>query len=329
MSSAAAFPAPRRHAVAPPPPCANAVLAEAATTTVVLDENFVYYGDWGSRGVYRVAKTGGTPQLLALFSCCVVTQMAADGDYVYVAARPQGDSIHNPDDRYIYSIYAIAKTGGAAVTLADGVWLPKQLAVDDRFVYWASLGTIIKDPQFASDGKIERVDKDGMNRVILASGLSGPTSVAVDDSFVYFTESGLAAGNSSSGVRRVPKDGGSVQQLYNIVADMLVLNGDDLYLLAGNLSTGKTTITQTAKIGGQVKRTFSDALIINPTMTIFDGRIYYYTPTKNAFAVASVTLDLQDRRLHVERLFNGDQIGVDRCALYVSTTDQQIERVVR
>ena len=197
------------------------------------------------------------------------------------SARPQGDSIHNPNDRYTYSIYAIAKNGGAVVTLADGVWLPKQLAVDDRFVYWASYGTVIKDPQVASDGKIERVDKDGMNRVILASGLSGPTSVAVDDSFVYFTESGLAAGNSSSGVRRVPKDGGTVQRLYNVVADMLVVNGDDLYLLAGNLSSGKTTITQTAKNGGQIKRAFNDSLIINPTMTIFDGRIYYYTETKN------------------------------------------------
>jgi hypothetical protein len=64
-------------------------------------------------------------------------------------------------------------------------------------------------------------------------------------------------------------------------------------------------------------------------MTIFDGRLYYYTQTKNAFAVASVTLALQDRRLHLERLFNGEQIGVDGCAIYVSTTDQQIERVVR
>lgn len=329
MSSAAALPAPRRHAVAPPPPCANAVLAQAATTTVVLDNNFVYYGDWGSRGVYRVAKTGGAPQLLAMFSCCVVTEMAADADHVYVAARPHGDSIHNPNDRYVYSIYAIAKTGGAVVTLADGVWLPKQLAVDDRFVYWASLGTIITDPQFASDGKIERVDKDGTNRVILASGLSGPTSVAVDDAFVYFTESGLASGNSSRGVRRVPKDGGTVQRLYDLVADMLVLNGDDLYLIAGNLSTGKTTITQTAKNGGQIRRALNDALIVNPTMTIFDGRIYYYTATKSAFAVASVTLELQDRRLHVERVFNGDQIGVDGCALYVSTADQEVERVVR
>jgi len=329
ISAAAAPAASRRHAVAPPVPCVSAVLAQAATGTVALDNDFVYYGDVGSRGVYRVAKTGGPPQLLALFPCCVVTQMVVDADHVYVAARPDGDAIHTPNDRWIYNIHAIAKSGGAVVTLAEGVWLPKQLAVDDRFVYWTSYGTVIKDPQFASDGKVERVDKDGTGRVTLASGLSGPTSVAVDDAFVYFTENGLGAGNKSRGARRVSKEGGSVQRLYNVPVDVVAVNGDDLYLLVGNTDTGKTTITQTAKNGGQVKRSFNDLLIINPTMTIFDGRLYYYTQTKNAFAVASVTLNLDGRTVQVERHFNGTQIGVDRCALYVSTTDQQVERVVR
>lgn len=327
--SAVAAPASRRHAVAPPVPCFSAVLAQAATGTVSLDNDFVYYGDEGSRGVYRVPKTGGSPELLAMFPCCDVTQMAVDADHVYVAVRPQGDAIHTPNDKWIYSIYAIAKGGGIVVTLAEGVWLPKQLAVDDRFVYWASLGTVIKDPQFASDGKIERVNKDGTGRTTLASGLSGPTSVAVDDSFVYFTEDGLGAGNHSSGARRVAKEGGSVQRLYNVPVDVVALNGDDLYLLVGNTDTGKTTITQTAKSGTQVKRSFNDLLIINPIMTIFDGRLYYYTQTKNAFAVASVSLNLDGRTLHVERHFNGDQIGVDRCALYISTTDQEVERVMR
>src|SRR5439155_8332085 len=109
------------------------------------------------------------------------------------------------------------------------VSLPQQLAVDDHSVYWASLGTVIDDPKFASDGKIERVEKDGTGRTTLASGLSGPTSVAVDDAFVYFAESGLAQGNASKGVRRVPTNGGTVQRLYDNPVDLLALNGDDLY----------------------------------------------------------------------------------------------------
>src|SRR5437764_5472691 len=110
MSSAAAIAAPRRHAVAPPVSCFSATLAEAATGTVVLDNGFVYYGDWGSRGVYRVAKTGGSPQLLAIFPCCVVTQMVADADHVYVAMRRHGDAIQKPNDNWLYNICAIAKS---------------------------------------------------------------------------------------------------------------------------------------------------------------------------------------------------------------------------
>jgi hypothetical protein len=125
MSSAAALSAQRRHAVAPPVSCFSAVLAQAATGTVVLDNDFVYYGDWASRGVYRVAKTGGSPQLLAMFPCCVVTQMVVDADHVYVAMRRHGDAIQAPNDRWIYNIVVVAKSGGAVVTLAEGVWLPK------------------------------------------------------------------------------------------------------------------------------------------------------------------------------------------------------------
>jgi hypothetical protein len=36
--------------------------------------------------------------------------------------------------------------------------------------------------------------------------------------------------------------------------------------------------------------------------------------------------------VHVERLLNGDQIGVDSCALYISTiapADFEVERVVK
>jgi hypothetical protein len=67
-------------------------------------------------------------------------------------------------------------------------------------------------------------------------------------------------------------------------------------------------------------------------MTIYDGRVYYITETKLAFAVASVTLDLQGRTLHAERLFDSSQIGVDACAIYIATIDPddfEIERVMK
>lgn len=320
----------RRRAVTAPSSCFSTVLAQAATATLVTDSDSVYYGDGESLGVYRVAKTGGMPVLLASFSCCLVTRMAADDESVYVAVQPFGDAIRSPNDTWLRTIYAIPKSGGPAVMLASGVSLVKELAAADGFVYWASLGTIVNNPEFASDGKIERVRRDGTERTTLASGLSGPTSVALDETFVYFAESGLARGNSSSGARRVPKEGGLVQRLYDRAVDFLAVNGNDLYMITD--SGSRNTITQALKDGSQVKRSVSDLPIINPTMTIFGGRVYYLTETKSAFAVASVTLDLQGRTLHAERLFNSGQIGVDSCALYISTiapADFEVERVMK
>src|SRR5947209_7905475 len=136
----------RRRVVGTPPlpaPCRNAVLAEASTATVVTDANFVYYGDWATQGVYRVPKDGGAVQTLVMLPDVVVTLMAIDDDHIYVAARPQGEAIKKPADAFIYSIYEISKTGGSIQTLAEGISLPKQLAVDDEYVYWVSLGTVV------------------------------------------------------------------------------------------------------------------------------------------------------------------------------------------
>jgi hypothetical protein len=319
----------RRHAAKPPAGCFNATLAEAATGTVAIDDGFVYYGDNGAHAVFRVAKTGGTPQRLASFSCCVTELMILDANNVYVAVHPYAEFIHTHNDAFVYTIYSIAKDGSSVRVVADSVWQPKQLAVDDQYLYWVSLGTVVQDPHFASDGKVERAGRDGV-RETLASGLSGPTSIALDDQWIYFTESGLAIGNSSTGVRRVPKNGGSVQPLYNQQAEVIALYGDDLYMLYGDLESGKTRIVQGVKTGGTVKHSVTDSLIINNWMTIFDGRLYYYTQTPPAFGIASTTLDLQGRTVQVgQRTFNGQDFAIDACAFYISTTDQVVERVVR
>ena len=126
--------------------------------------------------------------------------------------------------------------------------------------------------------------------------------MAVDDSFVYFGESGLAQGNASKGVRRVPKNGGTVQRLYDNPVDLLALNtsATDLYLLARKLLREQDHITQEAKTGGQVKRSFNGCpRPQSNTMTIYDGRIYYYTKTKKRPRSPRSRSICRDHRLHV------------------------------
>src|SRR5206468_2352482 len=141
-----------------------------------------------------------------------------------------------------YTIYAIPKRGGQPKTLAENVSLPQQIASDGTFVYWISLGTVVHDPTFAADGKIERIRKDGSDRQLLAGNLSGPTSLALDAASLFFTETGLGLGNPSAGVRRMPKSGGSIQELYSSEVDVLSLDGDTLYMLSENYDSDEIEI---------------------------------------------------------------------------------------
>src|SRR5205823_12230426 len=146
----------------------SATLAQAATGTVAIDDDFVYYGDNGLQAIFRVAKTGGTPQRLASFPCCFSELMILDANNVYVAVHPIGAAIHMWNDFYIYTIYSIAKDGSAVRMVADGVWLPKQLALDGHYLYWVSRGTVVQDPHVASDGKVERADQDGVRETLVS-----------------------------------------------------------------------------------------------------------------------------------------------------------------
>lgn len=315
----------RRHAARQPVVCSSWAQGSTPTGTVAIDASSVYYGDAGLRGVYRVAKGGGKPLLLAPLPGGPTNLMVIDGENIYLTA---GAGSWDRQD-----LWVVSKSGGTPRLLAGAISLLKQIAVDDQFVYWASYGTVVNDPYTASDGKIERIGKDGSNRSVLASGLSGAESVALDDAWVYFAESGRAIGNSSKGARRVPKDGGAVQHLYNGDVDTLAVNENDLYLLYVNFDNGRMTISQLAKTGGPVKHTLTDAPLSHSPLIFFDGRLYYTTQGSPGKAIASTTLDLQGRIVHVQRdVFNSDGFAIDDCAFYVATVtpnDFLLERIRR
>jgi len=322
----AAYPAlaQRLRAVRPPVECSSAALAHVPSGAVTIDGGFVYYGDAELLGVYRLPKSfAGTPLLLTSLPQGQVTMIALDAQNVYVTVGRA---------RFLQDLYSVSKRGGGARLLVESISIPKGIAVDEQYVYWSSYGTVVNDPFVASDGKIERIGKDGSNRTLLASGLSGAGGIAIDDTWVYFSENGLAIGNSSAGARRVPKEGGSVQHLYEKPVDTLVLAGNDLYVLDEDFDHGRDTITQMAKSGGPAKHTLSDSLISSP-LVVYGGRIYYYTQSSGGKGIASTTLDLQVRTVHFGRsAINSSQFGVDDCAFYIATVtpdDFLLERIRR
>ena len=99
----------------------------------------------------------------------------------------------------------------AATVLASGLDLPRALANDGTFVFWAS-----------ADGTVSRVSPAGAVLPI-ASGADDATGVAADVDHVFWTQ--IAAGQGS--LHRAAKDGSGPQQLASgFVSPMSVLVDD-------------------------------------------------------------------------------------------------------
>jgi hypothetical protein len=118
----------------------NVASGSVATSYLLDDTTTLYWSDAGSGGVYSVAKTGGTPKMLATFSNgSGAVQLALDGTNIYALLET--------------SLVRFPKAGGAApVVLASvaGGGLESYLlatpgntnalVVDDTFVYWLYRG---------------------------------------------------------------------------------------------------------------------------------------------------------------------------------------------
>src|SRR5687767_1372564 len=95
-----AFPAvaEKRRAVTPGTGrCIFGVLAEEVFgDQVALDATHVYYVNGLDSTVSRVAKTGGTPQQLAMLPADAITDIVFDSTHVYIATIPNDDSANTP-----------------------------------------------------------------------------------------------------------------------------------------------------------------------------------------------------------------------------------------
>lgn len=179
----------------------------------------------GADGLYTVPENGGSPGLvtsdLPFASLEQIADIAADATAVYWSEQQSegfgpvraftlgsagpvdltpGSSSPNLltiDANTVYyltgAVHSIPKTGGTDVTLATLPGITDGLAVDDGYVYWASLGL---------GGSISRVSKSGGDVEVLFKGVSHPRSVAVDATHVYFTAQGEGT------VSRIAKTGG-------------------------------------------------------------------------------------------------------------------------
>lgn len=318
LSLALPVAAERRRAVLPvAPPCAEAVIAAPFfTNDIVTDAEFVYFTDEFG-GLYRLPKRGGSEatRLVQMTDGTQVLSIVVDDRAIYFTTANT--------DGFLASVYSVPKGGGSPTQLASGVVTPSDLAGDDNFLFWNSLGTPSGD-QFLPDGKIERIGKDGSNRTTLASALSFPISFALDGNNVLFGETGIATGDTSAGLRSVPKNGGAVTTLRdNVPVLAIAATASNIYIGVVNQFSGSIAVI--SKSTNTPSILASDAGGLPVMFHIFDNQLYYYV-ISDIDGIGVVPLSGGDPRIIKTGAFSTVEFAVDGCALFYDPVDNDSGR---
>lgn len=204
---------------------------------IAVDDKYVY---WNAGGIVRMVKDGGPLEMVASESVGIGIDMAMDDEKIYWANHGYYTSGKPPEPK---PIYAVAKAGGTPQKFADGQMVPHNVIVDEKFVYWLTLTSIVRQAKSGGASEIvyetsgsEGLDELGQDADSLYFGHRGPNEsrwalrkiskkggepvtlvktyllspVAVDESSVYFFDE---EGRSKMALCRISKNGGEVVRL--------------------------------------------------------------------------------------------------------------------
>ena len=319
----------KRRAVTPlrPSACALGTLLPATYANVLAsDGEFIYLIDEMAT-LARVPKAGGARQDLAEpLDGWLAFAMEVDATHVYISALPF-EAIFAPVPGAILSV---PKDGGVISVLASGVETAMALAVDDQYVYWAAAGILdFSAGELRPGGKIERMNKDGSGRIVLADDLSAPLGIALDGTNVYFGESGLAAGDSTVGLHRVPKSGGAVTTIdANTLVAGLALAGNDLVFVGATEAAGFGLFRVGTQSPGEPQPLVTSESV-SFAVRVADRRAYMLVEGESAVELVAVDIDVPGELQTIRSDIDGDAFVLDGCAAVVNTIDGDLIRTAR
>jgi hypothetical protein len=163
---------------------------------LAIDDHFIYWNAGGN--ILRVSRDGGKPEAVASEHVGIGADIAVDDEKVYWANHGyySSNSPTRPSP-----IYAVSKQGGPVEIFADQQNIPHSLVIDERFVYWLTPTSILKQAK-----------RGGPPQVIYqATEKEGVDELAQDTENLYFGFRG--AGESRWALRKVSKQGGEPQTL--------------------------------------------------------------------------------------------------------------------
>lgn len=302
----------RRRAVRRPPPCAaSPSVTESDVTAIAVDTTHIYFGD-SSGNIHRVSKSGGAVESVSGMSGTMVLFAEVDDRNVYFVAQSRADGSH--------TIYSAPKNGGAPVILAGGFFVYRILP-DGDWLYLVAPGTMhgsVWDP----NGQILRVRRDGSHVETLASGLRGPVGMVIDGDELYFSERGTSFSDTSGGIRRMSKEGGSV----TVVASLpgaLMLAQDATHIFSVRVASSDLgAIDMISKSDGSVTPLVSGVGfdVLEP-LEFFGDSLYFGNVLSSGVAGIEALRTATGERRTIAEVHEGGfpDFAIDSCGVYYSS----------
>jgi hypothetical protein len=203
---------------------------------IAIDEKYIYWNAGGN--ILRVSKNGGKPEGVASENVGIGVDLVVDGGKVYWANH----GYYSANTPTMKPIYAVSKQGGKTEIFADQQNIPNSLVVDEKFLYWLTSSSILK--QAKSGGPPQLIyqinDKEGIDEL------------AQDSESLYFGF--RSAGNSRWALRKVSKQGGEPQTLVKTYSLRPVVVDDKNVYFFDEESLMKDAFCKVSKNGGEVTR---------------------------------------------------------------------------
>ena len=200
---------------------------------IVADGGFVYFVTGGfakaQNAVKRVPVSGGAVETLASGDFVVSGYLATDEAFVYFTSEWPG------------TVMRVPKAGGPVTTLLAEQPRPTFVALDDKFVYFA---TYAKE---APGGTIARVSKQGGAAETVASAQPYISGLLIDERDFYWV--------STTGLWKQPKAGGAATRLSPEKQHLtrLVSDGRDLFFFVRSTDFDQDfAVGRLAKAGGEI-----------------------------------------------------------------------------
>lgn len=232
---------------------------------VALGGDYLYFCGGGfaraKNAIYRVPAAGGPVETLSTLDMAPAGDLVVLGDQIFFTSE-QGNAVLS------------LSTGGGKPTVLAQITAPTQVAVDQTHVYFVTFA------RHEPGGSVGRVARGGGPTEILTSGHLGLDNLALDERDVYF--------RSNSGIHRVPKAGGSSQNLWSRTQSQnalrLAVDATHVYFLLETPGSGKYAIARLSK-GGGAPETIGPVANANARLALSESHVYF-------FRQASLTQDL-------------------------------------